>query len=149
MSMPRGGRAMAVLIGGALAILCTIPHALPPARAADAEIGGPVHRARAALLSTLMTGPLGALTLPTAECSNDTSGARTVVEDLAFHLTALVGGGQVGASCEPSAPGQEACRVVVGQSIPGTEIRWSRFYHFTRSTDGRVDDRTLVCLTVP
>ena len=135
-----------------LVALCLMLQAPSPALATNLtgpEMGSPAHQAQAALLSELLSGPLGAMTIPTPSCSSAVSGARTVSRDVAFYLAALSRDGRISASCEPTVPGQEACRVTVSQSIPGTEIRWSRFYNFTRSTDGRVDGGTLACLTVP
>ena len=133
----------------ALSLMLQAPSPALATNLANPEMGSPAHQARAALLAELLSGPLAAMAIPTAACSNAVSGARTVSRDLAFYLTALSRDGRISASCEPTEPGQEACRVTVSQSIPGTEIRWSRFYNFVRSTNWQVDGGTLACLTVP
>jgi hypothetical protein len=115
---------------------------------AQKDIGSPQHRTEAALLGALLTGALGAVALPTPDCANDASGAVTVAADVAFFLAALDGAGRLSAACAPGPPGGEACRVTVGESVPGTERRWSRIYQFLRR-GSEAEPATLVCSTVP
>lgn len=117
--------------------------------AAQKEFSGPQHRLEAALLEALVAGPLAATPLPAADCSNDASGAATLSGDVVFHLAALDGAGRVSGACEPGPTGREACRLMIGESVAGTERRWSRLYQFLRLSGGAAEPGTVVCNTIP
>jgi hypothetical protein len=117
--------------------------------ATQKEIGSAQHRIVTAQLDAIVSGHFGATALPTVDCANDVSGATTLARDVLFYLAALDGSGRVSGACESGPPGQLACRVMIGESVAGTERRWSRIYQFLRLSNGEVEPGTLFCSTIP
>lgn len=130
-------------------ILLLLAIASPGSAEAQKEIGSAQHRAAAVQLAALVSGSLGTTALPTPDCTNDASRATTLAHDVLFYLAALDGSGRVSGACEPGPPGQQACRLTIGESVAGTERRWSRIYQFLRLGNGEAVAGTLSCNTIP